>query len=306
MLKYLGVRLAQGLLTLVALTSIVFLGQHASGDPALHYLSTEHSTQADYERLRRQLGLDRPLVVQYGTFLVRAAQGDFGVSIQYRRPVGDLVRDRLGATIQLASTAMGLALLVGIPLGVVAAIKRGRLIDKAVTTLSIVCMSAPQFWVGILLLTLFAANLRWLPSYGGGGLDHLILPALTLALYLIAGIVRLTRSGMLEALESDYVRFARMKGMNEGVVVWKHALRNGLIPVLTFVGIMLAAMLNGTIVVEQLFAWPGVGRLAIDAVFQRDFPVLQGTVLVGGFFFIVSAYVVDLLYLLIDPRVRVR
>jgi peptide/nickel transport system permease protein len=167
-------------------------------------------------------------------------------------------------------------------------------------------MSAPQFWVGILLLTLFAGTLKWLPSYGSGGLEHLVLPAVTLSLYLTAGIVRLTRSGMLEVLDSDYIRFARMKGMSERTVIWKHALRNGVIPVITFAGIMLGAMLNGTIVVEQLFAWPGIGRLAIDAVFQRDFPVLQGTVLVGGFFFVLSAYLVDILYLLVDPRVRNR
>jgi ABC-type dipeptide/oligopeptide/nickel transport system permease component len=304
MLGFLAKRLGQAVLTLIVLTSIVFLGQHASGDPALYYLSTEHSTQADYERLRAQLGLDKPLFVQYGTFLAKAAQGDFGVSIRYRRPVGELVRDRLPATIQLALTAMALALLVGIPMGVLAAIRRGGLIDKAATTISILWMSAPQFWVGILLLTLFAGTLKWLPSYGSGGLENLVLPAITLSLYLTAGIVRLTRSGMLEVLDSDYIRFARMKGMSERTVIWKHALRNGVIPVITFAGIMLGAMLNGTIVVEQLFAWPGIGRLAIDAVFQRDFPVLQGTVLVGGFFFVLSAYLVDILYLLVDPRVR--
>jgi ABC-type dipeptide/oligopeptide/nickel transport system permease component len=304
MWRYLAKRLGQALLTLVVLTSIVFIGQHLSGDPALQYLSAEHSTQADYERLRAQLGLDKPLPVQYATFLARAAQGDFGTSIFYRRPVSELVFERLPATIQLATTAMLLALLIGIPMGVVAAIKRGSWIDKATTTISIAFMSAPQFWVGIVLLTVFAAELHWLPSYGGGGPDHLVLPAVTLALYLIAGFVRLTRSGMLEVLDSDYIRFARMKGLNEPVVVWKHGLRNGLIPVVTFAGIMLGAMLNGTIVVEQLFAWPGIGRLAVDAVFQRDFPVLQGTVLVGGFFFVLSAYVVDILYFVIDPRVR--
>jgi peptide/nickel transport system permease protein len=303
-IRFLATRLVQALLGLVVLSLIVFLSAHVSGDPASFYLNPNHATQAEYERLKALLGLDRPLHVQYGSFILGALTGDFGESIYYRRPVSELLFSRLPATMQLSLTAMGLALAVGIPLGVIAAIRRGTLVDRVATVVSIVWMSAPQFWIGILLLTLFAGYLGWLPSYGSGGLQHLVLPATTLALYLIAGIVRLTRSSMIDAMESDYVRFARMKGLPNGSVVWKHALRNALIPVVTFSGIMLGAMLNGTIVVEQLFAWPGIGRLAVGSVFQRDFPVLQATVLIGGAFFILTSYLVDLLYAALDPRIR--
>jgi ABC-type dipeptide/oligopeptide/nickel transport system permease component len=297
-------RLVQTVLALVALTLLVFLSAHLTGDPASYYLRSEASSRADYERLKVLLGLDRPLLEQYAQFLVNAIQGDLGTSIYLRRPVSELIASRLPATLLLAASGLALALAIGIPTGVVAAMRPGGRLDRILTMVSVIGMSAPQFWVGVLLLTLFAATLRWLPSYGAGSPKHLILPMLTLSLPLIAGIVRLTRSGMISVLDSDYVRFARMKGLPERTVVWSHALRNAMFPVLTFAGITLGTLLNGAIVIEKLFAWPGIGQLMLDSVVRRDFPILQGTVLVGGSLFIATSFLVDLLYAALDPRLR--
>lgn len=297
-------RLIQAILALLALTFLVFLSAHLTGDPASYYLSAEASAREDYERLQELLGLNRPLLVQYGSFLANAVQGDLGTSIYLRRPVSELVAARLPATLLLAASGVVLALVIGIPTGVAAARRPGGHLDRFMTMVSVIGMSAPQFWVGVLLLTLFAANLRWLPSYGAGGPKHLILPALTLSLSLIAGIVRLTRSGMISVLESDFVRFARMKGLSESKVIWSHAFRNAMFPMLTFAGITLGTLLNGAIVIEKLFAWPGIGQLMLDSVVRRDFPILQGTVLVGGSMFIATSLLVDLLYVALDPRLR--
>lgn len=304
MRRYALAKAGQAFLALLALSLIVFLSAHATGDPAKYLLSPEAATRADYERLKEMLGLDRPLIVQFGSFIFNALRGDFGISIEHRRPVIDLLAERLPATLELAFSALSVALLVGIPLGVIAALRRRSLVDRIVTGLSILSMAAPQFWIGILLISLFAAHLNLLPAFGRGDLAHLILPTLTLGLYLVAGVVRLVRSSMLDVLTSDYVRFARLKGLTEARVTWKHALKNALIPVITFAGIMLGALLNGTIVVEQVFAWPGLGRLTLEAVTERNFPLLQGAVLLSGTFYIVSALVVDLAYAWVDPRIR--
>jgi peptide/nickel transport system permease protein len=297
-------RLAQGVVSLVALTLIVFLSAHITGDPAKYLLSPEASTQADYERLKQVLGLDRSLPEQYWLFIQHAVQGNFGTSFQYHRPVLDLIQERLPGTLQLAAAAMLLSLPLGVALGVVAALKPGSLLDRGVTLGAVLGMSAPQFWVAILLITVFAGNLQWLPAFGKSGPASLVLPTITLSLYLIAVFMRLVRSSMLETLRSGYVRFARLRGLSERRVIWKHALKNALIPVITFAGITLGALLNGTIVVEQVFAWPGVGRLMLGAVTSRDFPVLQGAVLFAGTFYIVSSLLVDLIYASVDPRIR--
>jgi ABC-type dipeptide/oligopeptide/nickel transport system permease component len=302
--RYLLKRAVEAILTLVALTLVVFLSAHATGNPARYLMPPEVSNPAELERLERLLGLDRSLVEQFGLFLANAAQGNLGTSFIHNRPVLDMLLERLPATFELAATAVVAAVLIGVPLGVVAAVRRGSIIDRLVTATAILSMSVPTFWVGIMLIVLFATQLRWLPAFGRGEPAELILPAATLTLAILAGMVRLTRSSMLEILESDFIKFARMKGLSKARVTWKHALKNALLPVITFTGITLGQAFNGVTVVENVFAWPGLGRLTLDAVVERDFPLLQGAVLFGGFFFIVSAFAVDLAYAYIDPRIR--
>ena len=241
---------------------------------------------------------------QYFIFLKGAVQGDFGVSIRDRRPTRDLLLERLPATLQLAAAGMALAIVIGVPLGILSAVKRDTVFDKVGKLFAVLGMAAPQFWVAIMLILLFGAILKVLPTYGREGPENFILPAFVLAWSIMAGIMRLGRSSMLEVLDSDYVRFARIKGLKDGMVVWKHALRNALIPILTFSGISLAGLLNGAIVVEQVFAWPGLGRLMLDGVLQRNFPVVQAAVMASAAFYILTALIVDILYVYADPRIR--
>jgi peptide/nickel transport system permease protein len=296
-------RVVQGLFTLLILSVIVFMSVRLSGDPALLLLPPE-ATTPDYEQLKKNLGLDKPLVVQYGNFLKGAIRGDFGMSITTRRPARDVLLERIPATLQLAAAGMALAVVVGIPLGVLSAVKRDSLLDRFAKFFAIIGMAAPQFWVAIMLILLFGAILQWLPTYGRGGPQHFILPAFVLAWSIMAGMMRLGRSSMLEILDSEYIKFARVKGLHERLVLWKHALRNALIPLLTFSGISLAGLLNGAIVVEVVFAWPGVGRLMLEGVVQRNFPVVVATVLTSALLYIVTALIVDILYVYIDPRIR--
>ena len=276
---------------------------HLSGDPALLLLPPE-ATTADYEQLRENLGLDRPILVQYGTFLKNAVQGDFGTSITTRRPARDILLERIPATLQLAAVGMALAIIMGIPLGILSAVKRDSLLDKLCKLFAIAGIGAPQFWVAIMLILLFGAILQWLPTFGRGGPSHFVLPAFVLAWSIMAGMMRLGRSSMLEVLDSEFIKFARVKGLTEGLVIWKHALRNALILLITFSGISLAGLLNGAIVVEVVFAWPGVGRLMLEGVAQRNFPIVEATVLTSGFFYILTSLIVDILYVYIDPRIR--
>jgi peptide/nickel transport system permease protein len=246
-------RVVQGVFTLLILSVIVFISVRLSGDPALLLLPPE-ATTPDYEQLKKNLGLDKPLIVQYGNFLKDAIQRDFGMPITTRRPARDVLLERIPATLQLAAAGMALAVVVGIPLGVLSAVKRDSLLDKFAKFFAIIGMAAPQFWVAIMLILLFGAILQWLPTYGRGGPQHFILPAFVLAWSIMAGMMRLGRSSMLEILDSEYIKFARVKGLHERLVLWKHALRNALIPLLTFSGISLAGLLNGAIVVEVVFA----------------------------------------------------
>ena len=301
---YILARIGQGIFTLVALSVVVFLSARLTGDPVTLLLPLEASTRGDYELLQKKLGLDKPLVVQYFVFLKDAARGDFGASIKDRRPARTILFERLPATIQLAVSAIVLTIVIGVPLGVLSAVKRDSIFDKIGSIFAVLGMAAPQFWVAIMAILVFGAILKWLPTYGRGGMDHLILPAFVLALANIAGMMRLGRSSMLEVLDSEYIKFARIKGLRERWVIWKHALKNGLIPLLTFGGITLAGLLNGAIVVEVVFAWPGVGRLLLEGVVQRNFPVVQAAVLASGFFYIATALVVDILYAYVDPKIR--
>ncbi len=304
MQRYIMGRLAQGIITLLVLSLVVFLAVRLSGDPALFLLPVEATSQEDYEQMKKNLGLDKPLYVQYAIFMGNLARGRFGDSIIDRRPAREALLERLPATIQLAAAGMVLATVLGIPLGVLSAIKRDSLFDQTAKFFAIIGMATPAFWIAIMGILVFGALLKWLPTYGRGGPEHFILPSVVLSWSIMAGMVRLGRSSMLEILDSEFVRFARVKGLGERLVLWKHALRNALIPLLTFSGLSLAGLLNGTIVVEVVFAWPGIGRLLLEGVVRRDIPVVQATILASAFFYIVMSLVVDILYAYVDPRIR--
>ena len=294
----------QAIFTLLALSLIVFLSIHLTGDPALYLLGPD-STKEDYEQLRINLGLDEPLVVQYGLFLSNIARGDFGRSHISKKSARDALLQRLPATFQLAGAAFLFTLVVGIPLGVISAVKRGSIIDNMGKLVAVLGVATPNFWLGIMLILLFAGILNWLPPFGRGGLAHFILPTFVLGTATMAGMVRLGRSSMLEVLDSEYVKFARVKGLSERVVIYKHALKNAVIPLLTFSGLTISGLLNGSVAVEVVFAWPGIGRLMLQAVNQRDFPVVQATVLAAGFFYIATSFAVDITYAYVNPRIRV-
>lgn len=300
---YIAGRLGQAVVTLWALSLVVFLSVHLTGDPAAYLLGPQMDSD-DYERIKTQLGLDKPLYMQYGLFLSKVVRGDFGKSNITQQPARDMLAERIPATLQLAGAAFLLTVVVGVPMGILSAVKRDTIFDTFGKFFAVLGIAAPSFWVAIMLIMLFGAILGWLPTYGRGGIDHLILPAFVLGWHSMAGMVRLGRSSMLEVLDSDYIKFARVKGLSERLVVYKHALRNALTPLLTFSGLTLAGLLNGSIVVETVFAWPGIGRLMLQGVQQRDFPIVQATVLAAGFLFIATALIVDILYVYVDPRIR--
>ncbi|MCA1335853.1 ABC transporter permease [Pseudooceanicola marinus] len=306
MLKHLAGRLAEALVALLLMSLVIFLLSRVIGDPVALLLS-DSATEADRQMLIAQLGLDQPGWRQYLTFLGNALKGDFGQSVTAgREDALHLVLSRLPASLSLAGIALLFTLVVGILLGVLAAVTRGTVADLAVRLLALLGQSAPSFWLGIMLIYLFAVKLGWLPTSGFGGAVYYVLPALTLGLFTLAAITRLVRASMLEALGSEYVKLARIKGVSEWAVVLRHALGNSLIPVVTFMGTFFATMITGAVVVETVFAWPGIGRLAYESIMARDFPVIQTVVLVITAFFILANLIVDLLYLAIDPRMRAR
>jgi peptide/nickel transport system permease protein len=304
MQRFIVRRLLQGLVTLFLVSIIVFILGRMTGDPVALLLS-EFSTFEDKERLARQLGLDKPLVEQYAIFVWNALRGDLGRSIRGdHAPALKLVLDRFPATLQLAAISSSLSFLVGLPLGVLAALKRGSFVDTLARVLALLGQATPVFWLGIVAMYVFSVRLGWLPTSGYGKPEQFVLPVVSLGAFMVAAFLRLTRSGMMEALDSEYVKLARIKGLSETTVVWKHALRNSLIPVITYLGTVFGRMVTGTVVVETVFAWPGVGRLAFDAVMLRDFPVLQAVVLFMATAFLAINLVVDVLYAYIDPRIR--
>jgi peptide/nickel transport system permease protein len=304
MALYLLKRGAASVLTLVVLTLVVFIMGRTTGDPTGLMLSA-NATQEQHERLRDSLGLDEPLHVQYGIYMKSLLRGDMGRSVRSNQPVETLIAARLPASVKLAAASMVIVLIAGIPLGVVAAVKRGTKMDAFARGLALIGQSAPSFLVGIVLIQVFAVKFGLLPASGIGGLSHYVLPAFTLSLFVLAGVVRLVRSSMLEVLDEEYIKFARTKGVPEFTVTWKHALRNALIPVATFSGLYFAILVTLAIVVEVVFAWPGIGRLAFEAILFRDFPVLQGVILVGVGIVLVVNFTIDMMYAVIDPRARV-
>ncbi len=303
MLRYLLIRLALGAVAVLGVSAITFIGERTAGSP-VYLMVAPTATQADLQHERHILGLDRPLVVQYGIFLEHAIRGDFGRSIKVGVPAAQLVRERVGATAELAGAAFVLSLLVGVTLGVVAAAFRGTLVDRAASILGLVGQAMPGFWVGIMLILVFAVRLRWVPVAGRGGLSHLVLPAITLSWFSTAAFLRLTRSAMLDALETDYVKLARLKGVPEWLVVCKHALRNTLVTVTTYAGLTLATLMGGAVIVETIFAWPGIGSMLTSALYTHDYPVIQAGVVLTSVAFVVCSFFVDLLYGVLDPRIR--
>jgi ABC-type dipeptide/oligopeptide/nickel transport system permease component len=297
-------RLGQAALTLLGVSVLVFLVLRVlPGDPA-KMLLPEGAPQSAVDELNRHLGLREPLHVQYAIFIRSVFRGDFGQSFQYRAPALQVVGDRLAATAQLALAAMFLTGAVGVSLGIVAAVRRGTRYDFASTLFAVLGQSLPNFWLGIMLILLFGVALRWLPTSGFESWRHLILPAVTLAAFPMALVARLTRSSMLEILGRDYIRTGRAKGLAERAVVLRHALRNAAVPVLTVLGLQIGTLLGGAVITESVFAWPGMGKLVVDAIFFRDFPVVQTVLIFSATIFVLINLLVDLLYTVIDPRIR--
>jgi peptide/nickel transport system permease protein len=303
MQRYILFRLIQAAITLWILSLAIFLAVHLTGDPAQYLLGSE-AGRTEYEQLKKNLGLDRPMHIQYIDFMGDILRLDFGKSHILGRSARDVLMERFPATLQLASAAFLFALVCGVPLGILSAVKRDTPLDLFGKFFAVLGIATPHFWVAIMLILLFGAILGWLPTYGRGGPDHFILPAFVLGWGAMAGMVRLGRSSMLDVLDSEYVKFARVKGLGERLVIWKHALKNAIIPLLTFSGLTLAGLLNGSVAIEVVFAWPGIGRLMLQGITTRDFPIVQATVLAAGMFYIVTALVVDILYAYVNPRIR--
>ena len=304
MKTYVVRRLWQSALTLVGVSVLVFvILRVVPGDPA-KMLLPEGAPQSAIEELNRQLGLREPLHVQYGLFLQSVFRGDFGQSFQYRAPALRVVMERLAATVQLALAAMAITVAVGVTLGIVAAVRRGTGYDYASTVLAVLGQSLLNFWLGIMLILLFGVALRWLPTSGFESWRHLILPSVTLAAFPMALVARLTRSSMLEILGRDFIRTGRAKGLAERAVILRHALRNAAVPLLTVLGLQIGTLLGGAVITESVFAWPGMGKLVVDAIFFRDFPVVQTVLILSATLFVVINLLVDLLYTVIDPRIR--
>ncbi|HAA94553.1 MAG TPA: ABC transporter permease [Dehalococcoidia bacterium] len=303
MQKYLARRLVLAFVTLLCVSLVIFIMSRVSGDPRHIYLD-DYSTQEDWDRMGEVLGLDKPYYQQYGLFLKDAFRGDLGESVREARPVIEVVWERLPATLMLGSVAFALSLIIGVPLGILSAIRRGTFLDAFGKLVALIGQSAPPFWLGIMLMFLFAVKLGWLPPYGKQDWNSIILPAVTLGWYYAAANLRLVRSAMLDVLDSEYIKLARAKGVNSKSVILKHAFRNALIPPLTFAGVTLGALVTGSLVVETVFAWPGLGRLAIEALFAFDYPLLQGVVITFTLLYVSAAFIVDVMYAYVDPRIR--
>jgi peptide/nickel transport system permease protein len=296
-------RVGYALLSLVVLSATIFVFVRLTGDPSV-LLVEPGASKADIDGIRADLGLDRPLLVQYAVFVKGLLKADFGRSFYYRTPVLELYLERLPNSLLLAVVAMAFSLAIGIPSGILAAVRVNGGWDRAGKIFALLGLSMPSFWVGLLLILFFSVYLGWLPSSGSGTPWHVLMPAFALGWYFAAAHMRLTRSSMLEVLGSEYIKLARLKGLPEALVICKHAFKNALIPVLTLAGINLVLMINVSIVVETVFAWPGVGRLLYEGVAFRDFPVVQTTVILSGVMIVAVNLAVDLMYAVIDPRIR--
>jgi peptide/nickel transport system permease protein len=287
----------------VGVSLVVFGLVHLSGDPVLLMVSSDAPPDV-VATTRHALGFDRPLYQQFTDYVTRAARGDLGVSLRSSLPVAALIRDRLPATVELTVAGLLIAVAIAIPAGIVSAVKRGSALDRLAMVGAVAGQAVPIFWLALLLIAFFGVYLRWLPVFGRGSLAHLVLPAVSLSTVILGRLARLVRSSMLEVLGQDYVRTARAKGVGEVRVLAGHALKNAAIPIVTLLGLQFAQLLGGAVVTETIFAWPGIGRLVVEAIFNRDFPVVQGVVLVVSLIFVAVNLLVDLAYVALDPRIR--
>ena len=302
MLPYLFKRLWHTVFVVVGISVISFFFIHLSGDPVMLMLPGDAS-HAEIEALREQMGFNDPLHEQYLRFAWQALRGKFGNSLYYKVPAMELILERLPASLELAVAAMLIALVVAVPVGIISAVRRGSLLDMGSMLGALFGLSMPHFWLGIMMILLFSVELGWLPTSGRGSLAQLVMPAIALGMSLTAMFARLTRSVMLEVLSLDYIRTARSKGLREWIVISKHAFKNALIPIVTVAGMQFGFLLGGTVIIETVFAWPGVGRLVIQAIFNRDYPLVQSIVLVLALIFVAVNFLVDMLYMYLDPQI---
>lgn len=301
--RFITRRLLWAIFVLLAVSLLSFLTVHLTGDPTALYVSME-GTQEDYEILRHAMGFDRPLYEQYWSFLSKAVRGDFGNSLRRRSPALPLVLEKLPTTIQLTLAAMFLGVIIAVPLGTISAIKKGSVLDTVAMVGALSGQSIPTFWLGIMLIVVFSVHLRWLPSFGKEGWKSIILPTLTLAAWAAARTARLTRSAVLEVLMKDYMRTARAKGLRESRVIIGHTMRNAAIPIVTAIGLDMGNLLGGAIITEAVFAYPGVGLLAVQSVINKDIPLIQAVVCVVATMLVALNLGVDVLYGVLDPRIR--
>jgi peptide/nickel transport system permease protein len=297
-------RLLHSVLVVLAISIIIFFSIRLTGDPVAVMFAAGEPTKEAIEAVRQNLGLDKPLIVQYGIFLKNLLTFDFGESFRTGLPVSQMIAEKMGATLSLAFGGILVAMIIAFPIGILSAIKRGKFVDFFGRVFSLIGISFPNFWLGIMLIIIFAVQLRWLPASGYDGIEYLILPSISLGLILSGILARLIRSSMLENLNQQYISTARSKGLKEKNVILRHALRNALIPTITFLGVQFGSLLGGTVIIEQVFSWPGVGRLIIDAINQRDYPVVQGGVIVLAMLMVLVNLIVDISYSLIDPRIK--
>jgi ABC-type dipeptide/oligopeptide/nickel transport system permease component len=295
-------RLLQSMIVILGVIIITFLISRVLGDPVALLLPPE-ATPEQRAFLSKDLGLDRPLYVQLLVYVGKVLKGDFGQSFRHQEPAMKLLIERVPASLYLSLVATFISVIIAIPLGIISAIKRGTIFDRIGMTLALFGQSIPAFWAGIMMILLFAVKLGWFPPSGYGGLKHVFLPALTLAFFFSAATARLTRSSVLDVLDMDYVRYARLKGVPEFIVIMRHVIRNTFITILNIVALQLGLMLGGAVITEFIFSWPGIGRLSLDAIYNRDYPVIQATVVVAAAFFVVINLLVDIIYIATDPRV---
>lgn len=303
MLRYILKRFIQAAICLLGISIIIFMLSHLSGDAAL-LMSPPEATPEDIDQLRMTLGLNEPFHIQYWVFISNAVQGDFGESIRWGKPCLEVWLSRFPNTLLLGGVAMLFTIVVGLPTGMISAVKLGSWFDNFGKTFALMGQSLPVFWVGLMLILFFSVVLGWLPTSGMGGWRHLLMPAFTLGWYFTASLTRLSRSAMLDVLDSEYIKMARIKGVPESLVIAKHALRNALVPIVTLAALNLITLINGTVITETVFNWPGIGRLIVDSIFARDYPLVQTCVLIASALFIFTNLFVDILYAYIDPRIR--
>jgi ABC-type dipeptide/oligopeptide/nickel transport system permease component len=303
MIKFLIKRIIDAIPVFIGVAIVAFALVHLSGDPVLLMLPPD-ATPEEIASFSREMGFDKPILEQFKDFTLKLLRFDFGDSLRYQEPAIDLIFERFPATLQLTVASIVFSVLFAIPAGIISATNRNKLIDYVISVLAMFGQSVPPFWLGLMLILLFSVTFGWLPSSGMGTWQQLILPAFTVGIYFTASIARLTRSGMLEILGSDYIRTARSKGLSNRKVVYIHALRNSLIPIVTMIGLQFGILLGGAVVSETIFAWPGIGRLMVQAIYNRDYPLAQATMIFFSVVFIVTNILVDMLYTYIDPRIK--